>query len=154
MSDVASPVSAAAHGIRWGRVILGALLLEVALFVVLIPVAMVVNNPFFTAADTTSTDFTTFFVLVSTACFVFGFLAALWAVRPVTSRVLLHGTLVGVIATAMYLGLGMLQPGGLPPIVAAYGPFVFYLAQGLRIAGSTAGGASLRSLRKLRPGRP
>ena len=149
MSDVTSPVSAAVHGIRWGRVILGALLVEVALFVVLIPVAMAVNNPFFTAADTTSTDFTTFFVAVLISCFAFGFLAAMWTVRPLTSRFALHGTLVGVIATAMYLGLGMLQPGGLPPIVAAYGSVYFYLAQGLRIAGAAAG-ASYQGTRRQR----
>jgi hypothetical protein len=47
--------------------------------------------------------------------------------------------LVGVVATAIYLLLCLLQDGGPPAVIAGYGAMLFWAAQILRIVGGTAG---------------
>ena len=111
------------HGIR---VVLGALLLELILFVVLVPIGF---------ANTAI-----FLIAVPIGCFVFGYLVTKWVLRTLTSGWVLHGALVGIVATAMYFGLVMSSPGGLAAGVATYGAPLFYFCQVLRIAGCVAGG--------------
>ena len=115
--------------ISWGRIVLTAFLLEVVLFVVLVPIGQVFGN-------------SVFFLVVPIGCFVFGFLAGMWVVRKLLSRFLLHGTLVGIIATLLYLGLCAMAPGSIPAAVAVYGLPLFVLSNGLRIAGCVAGACS------------
>lgn len=124
--------------IRWGRVVIVALLLEVALFIVLLPIGLVFGEPFIPGSSTTG-DYTIFFIAVPVACFVFGYIAGMVVVRPLASRVLLHGALTGIIATALYLAISALQPGSIPAVAAGYGPVLFYATQVLRIAGSMMG---------------
>ena len=111
--------------IHWIRVVLGALLLELVLFVVLVPIGFV--------------NTTIFLVAVPIGCFVFGYLVTKWLLRTMTSGWVLHGALVGIVATAMYFGLAMMGPGGLAAAVATYGAPLFYFSQAMRIGGCVAG---------------
>ena len=116
--------------IRWMRVILGALLLEVVLVVTLVPLSFV-NVPLFLTA-------------VPIGAFVFGYLVSWWILRKVTSAPILHGALIGIAATAMYLGLVFAQPGGYAAALGTYGVPLFWFSQVMRIAGCVAGGATSR----------
>jgi hypothetical protein len=111
--------------IHWVRVVLGALLLEVVLFAVLVPISFVST--------------TVFLVAVPIGCFVFGYLVTRWLLRTLTSGLLLHGTLVGIVATAMYFGLVFMQPDGLSSALAVYGAPLFWFSQAMRIAGCVTG---------------
>lgn len=128
--------------IRWGRIALGAVLLEGVLIVAAVPLLGFVPNPLAPGAQNASGDYTTFFVAVAAACFVVGTLLGWWVARPLTSQFVLHGALTGIVATVIYLAICSIPPTTIPSVVAAYGPFWFLLANGLRIAGSTLGAAS------------
>lgn len=111
--------------IHWRLVVLSALLLEIVLFAVLVPIGFVST--------------TVFLVAVPIGCFVFGYLVTRWLLQTLSSGLLLHGTLVGVVATAMYFGLIFMQPGGLSSAIAVYGAPLFWFSQAMRIAGCVTG---------------
>ena len=119
-------------GIQWGRVVAGAFLLEVALIVLFVPLSL-------------RTGMAPLVPFVPVGCLALGFVFGWWVVRKVRSRPVLHGTLVGIVATAIYLILGLANPEGIGSVVAAYGPFLFVLANVLRIAGCAAAGFVYRS---------
>jgi hypothetical protein len=125
---------------RWGRIVIGAVLIEAALIVAAIPLLGYVANPFAPGAQA-SGDFTIFFVSVTVACFVIGAFFGWWVARPIPSRFVLHGALTGIIATAIYLGICSIPPTTIAAVVAGYGPFWFFLANGLRIIGASLGAA-------------
>ena len=110
--------------IHWMRIVLGALLLEVVLFAVLVPIGFVST--------------TVFLVAVPIGCFVFGYIVSRWLLRMLSSG-LLHGTLLGVVATAMYFALVFMQPDGLSSAIAVYGAPLFWFSQAMRIAGCVTG---------------
>src|SRR5262245_29888079 len=128
--------------IRWGRIVIGAFLLEALLVVAAAPLLGFVANPLAPGAQNASGDYTIFFVTVAAACFVVGTLLGWWVARPLTSQFALHGALTGIVATAIYLAICSIPPTTIPAVVAAYTPFWFFLANGLRIVGSTLGAAS------------
>jgi hypothetical protein len=111
--------------IRWMRVVLGALLLEIVLLVTLVPLTFV--------------NMTLFLTAVPIAVFVFGYFVSWWILRPVPSARTLHGALLGVAATAMYMGLVFAQPGGFAAAIGTYGIPLFWFSQAMRIAGCVAG---------------
>ena len=113
--------------LQWGRITIGALLVEIALVLVFVPLLAVV-------------DIQTLIPFIVLGVFVFGFAITWWLVRKVRARHVLHGALIGVIATVLYLLLCMTQPGGISSVVALYGPVLFVLANLLRILGCAAGG--------------
>ena len=113
--------------IRWARIVIGAFLLEAALFVTLIPIQLVFG-------------YQVFFAAVPIGCAVLGFLFGFWVVRKVPSQFVLHGALVGILATLLYLGLCMMGPGSLPAAVAVYGLILFMVVNALRIIGTVAAG--------------
>jgi hypothetical protein len=115
--------------IRWGRIILGALLLEIVLFATLVPLSFVNTTLFLTA--------------VPIGVLVFGYLVSWWVLRNVRSAPVLHGVLIGILATAMYLGLVAAQPGGFRVAIQMYGAPLFWLVQLLRVAGCAAAGARI-----------
>jgi hypothetical protein len=125
---------------RWGRIVIGAVLIEAALIVAAIPLLGYVANPFAPGAQG-SGDFTIFFVTVTVACFVIGALFGWWVARPLSSRFVLHGVLTGIVATAIYLGICSIPPTTIAAVVAGYGPFWFFTANGLRIVGASMGAA-------------
>jgi hypothetical protein len=107
------------------RIILGALLLEVVLIVTLVPLSLI--------------NMTLFLTAVPIAAFVFGYLVSWWILRKVSSARVLYGALIGIVATAMYLGLVAAQPGGFAAAVGMYGVPLFWFCQAMRIAGCVAG---------------
>ena len=115
-------------GVRWGRVVGIAFALEAVLFAVLVPMQGLLG-------------LTVWFAAVAIGCFVFGYAAGRWVARGVTSRLALHGLLVGAVATLIYLALCALAPGGIPAAAAIYGTPLYILNNALRIAGCSLGAA-------------
>jgi hypothetical protein len=113
-------------GVRWGRVVGIAVALEAELFAVLVPIQQLLGLNLWIAA-------------VAIGCLVFGYAAGRWLARGVTSRLVLHGFLVGAVATLIYLALCALAPGGIPAAAAVYGTPLFVLNNALRIAGCVLG---------------
>lgn len=103
--------------IRWLRILVGGFLAELAVFAFVIPVSIHFgkHSLLYTAPP---------------ASMVACFLLALWVGRRIDSQFILHGFLVGVVATLLYVGL---TRGGPEP--AAY-----LLAHGLKMLGGAAGG--------------
>jgi hypothetical protein len=127
------------HGIRWGRVALAAFLMELLLAIVLTPVGLVFGSPFIAGSGGPSPDFTVFFVSVAAGCLVAGALFGRWVARPLSSQFALHGLLAGVGGTLIYLAMCSIPPSNIPAVIAGYGPFWFFLSNGLRIVGATMG---------------
>jgi hypothetical protein len=103
--------------IRWVRVLVGGFLAEVSVIAIVIPVSLLFGQRTLAYTAVTAS-------LVS--CFLF----AIWVGRGVSSRVVLHGALVGVVATLLYVGLTRGQPERPAYLVAHV----------LKILGATAGG--------------
>ena len=142
MTNATTQHLATSAGIRWGRVVIGAVLLEALLIVAAIPLLGFVANPLVPGAENASGDYTIFFASVAVACFFAGGLLGWWVARPLTSQFALHGALTGIVATVIYLGICSIPPTTIAAVLAAYGPFWFFLANGLRIIGATLGAAS------------
>jgi hypothetical protein len=140
-TTVPRPAATAASGIRWGRIVIGAVLLEAALIAAALTLLSVLANPFTPGAPGVTQDFTVFFVTVAVACTVAGALFGAWVARPLSSGFLLHGALTGIVATVIYLGICSIPPNTVATTFAAYGAFWFITSNGLRILGSTLGAA-------------
>jgi putative membrane protein (TIGR04086 family) len=104
-------------GIRWGRILLGGLLAEVALILTIVPLGLRLGDNFLHDA-------------APPGSFVMCFLGALWVGRRIESRFILHGTLVGVVAALIYVALTRAQPE----------PLAYLLAHALKIVGGACGG--------------
>jgi putative membrane protein (TIGR04086 family) len=104
-------------GIHWGRILLGGLLAEAALIIAIVPLGMRLGDSFlhYTAPP---------------GSFITCLLAAFWVGRRINSRFILHGTLVGVVAALIYVGLTRAQPE----------PFAYIVAHALKLAGGACGG--------------
>ena len=112
--------------IRWIRVIVLAVALEAVLFATLVPlISRLDRTPLMTA--------------IGAGCAIFGFAAGWLVARGLTSGRLLHGLLVGVLATVIYLGINVFQPGGVMAAVTFYGLPLFLGLNGLRIVGCLIG---------------
>jgi hypothetical protein len=113
--------------LRWGWIVAGAVILEVGLIIFFIPMLRF-------------TDISRLAPFAGIGTFGLGFLVSWWVVRKVPGRRLLHGALIGVLATIIYVGLCMTNPdGGIASVVAMYGPVLFVVGNGLRIVGTMAG---------------
>ena len=121
--------------LHWGRILGGAFLLELLLFAMLIPIGLTFGMPGAPGA----TDFTVFFIAVPVACLVAGYAMSALLLRRTTTRRRLHGALLGVTATLLYLAVCAMQPGGVPAVIAGYGALLFWATQALRIAGCVLG---------------
>jgi putative membrane protein (TIGR04086 family) len=115
-------------GIRWLRIILAGFLAEVSVIAIVLPIALLFGKntlPYSAPAASLLT------------CFVF----AAWAGRRLASRFVLHGILVGVVATLIYVALTRGAPE--PP--------AYLFAHGLKLLGGAAGG--LIAARRQNPAR-
>jgi hypothetical protein len=112
--------------IHWIRVIVIAVLFEMALFAITVAV-----SPFM--------EVQSFLSYVPVLVFVVGFPFGMWVARKPVGGPVLHGTLVGIVATLIYLGLILGQFGSLTPVIEMYGPLSFFLANALKILGCVAG---------------
>jgi hypothetical protein len=118
--------------VRWMRLTIGALLLEIILMIALTPLSVIGRTVFLTA--------------VPIGVFVFGYLVSWRILRAVPSAHLTHGTILGVMATAMYFGLISAAPEGFQGAVRMYGAPLFWFCQAMRIAGCVAGAARSRQM--------
>jgi len=103
--------------LRWGRIIGGGFLVELVLFAIAIPV--------FALGAQGSLNY-----IVPPAAFIASIVVGVWVARKAPGHPVLHGTLAGVVATLIYLGMSFGQPES-----AAY-----IAAHGLKILGGAAGG--------------
>ena len=103
--------------IHWGRILLGGLFAEVALILAIVPLGLRLGEKFlhYTAPP---------------GSFLMCFLGALWVGRRIESCFILHGTLVGVVAALIYIGLTRAQPE----------PFAYIVAHALKLVGGACGG--------------
>jgi hypothetical protein len=112
--------------IRWMRILVAAVLYEVVLVAVTVVITMFIPIEAILPA-------------VPAVVFIVGFPFGMWAARKAESGFVLHGTLVGVVATVIYLALILGQFGSLTPVIEMYGPVSFFLANALKILGCAAG---------------
>jgi hypothetical protein len=103
--------------IHWLRALIGGFLAEAAVFVIVIPILLTAGQrPLLYVAPVAS-------LLM---CFLF----AIWVGRGVQSHFVLHGILVGVVATLIYVALTRAKPE----------PSAYILAHVLKIVGGAVGG--------------
>jgi len=103
--------------IHWLRVLLAGFLAEVLVIALVIPLALLLGKNTLTYTAPAASLL---------ACFVF----AIWVGRRLNSRFVLHGILVGGIATLIYVALTRGRPE--PP--------AYLIAHALKILGGAAGG--------------
>jgi hypothetical protein len=116
-----------AGGIRWGRILLGGFLVEVVLILMTVPIFMFMDTQ-------------AMLMIVSPALFLVDLLFAYWVAKKAPSHFLLHGLLVGVVATAIYTALVLAQFGSITPVIEMYGTVLFVTANGARFLGAGLGG--------------
>lgn len=106
--------------IQWVRVLLAALVMEVVLIAVAVPL-------FLGGAGRVLVYVIPPVALVAT------FAVTVWLGRGIKTNLVVHGVLIGVAGTLMYIALTRAQPE----------PWQYWLAHGLKIVGGAAGGAVL-----------
>ena len=119
--------------IHWIRVLLGGLLIEVVLAIVLVGGFAAAGVDIARGVSTVSA------VIIGVGCFAAAFLVVLWLGRGVQSRLVLHGALMGLVATLIYIGL-VAGSGQMSDALAAYGPATFVTVNALRVVGAGLGG--------------
>lgn len=112
--------------IRWLRVLIGALLVEIGLGVTTLPLLAVLSEQ------------VVFQVVVPAACLVVPFVVAFFATRTLPTARVLHGWLIGGAATALYFAL-VFGASSLEEASASYGVPLFLVVNALRIASAAAG---------------
>jgi putative membrane protein (TIGR04086 family) len=114
--------------IRWGWILLGGFLAELAIFIVVIPLSLLAGQQ-------------SLLYSAPPASFVASFVFGIWVASKVQQRRVLHGALVGVVATLIYVGIGLGQPE----------PIAYIVAHVLKVLGGAAGGlAVLKRARRFR----
>ncbi len=103
--------------IRWGWILLGGFLAELAIFLIVIPLSLVAGQK-------------SLLYSAPAASFVATFAFALWVARKAPQRHVLHGVLVGVAAMLIYIGVSLGQPE----------PIAYVVAHVLKVLGGAAGG--------------
>jgi hypothetical protein len=106
--------------IQWGRILLAAFLMELALIAVAIPLTL--------SGASGALDY-----VIPPASFIATFAITVWLGRRFTSRPILHGVLIGIVGSLMYVALTRAAPE----------PWPYLLAHALKIAGGAAGGLVL-----------
>lgn len=103
--------------IRWGWIILGAFLAELAIFAVAIPLALLIGQA-------------SLLYIAPPASLVAAFGFGLWVAKKALWRHVLHGALVGVVAMLIYVGMSLGRPE----------PIAYVIAHVLKVVGGAAGG--------------
>jgi hypothetical protein len=102
---------------RWGWILLGGFLAELLVFAIVIPLSL--------AAGQASLLYS-----APPASFVGTLVFGIWVARRAPGRRVLHGVLVGVAATMIYIAVSRGQPE----------PIAYIIAHGLKLLGGAAGG--------------
>ena len=117
--------------IRWGWILLGGFLVELAIFVIAIPLSVLAGQESLLYSAPAAS---------LAAAFAFG----LWVARKAPRQLVLHGALVGVAAMLIYLGLSLGQPE----------PIAYVVAHALKVLGGAAGGFVALKRAPVSPGQP
>ena len=123
--------------VRWPRVVIAGFLVEVGLAVTGIPLVPLLGDIVYVTA-------------VPVLCVVIPFLIAWLATRKVPSARVLHGLLIGVVATVLYFAL-VISVSSVAEASATYGLPLFILVNALRVGSATAGGFLAERQRQLQP---
>jgi hypothetical protein len=115
--------------IHWLRIVVGAVLIEVALFGIALPLDMSANGRAVLLA------------LVVPLCVIAAYLGGWWVARRADCLFLLHGLLVGALAALIY--------GGLTWKVSL--PTAYIVANYLKLVGGAGGGVMAQSLLRNKP---
>lgn len=110
--------------IQWGRVLIAAFLMELVLVAIAIPLTL--------SGESRALNY-----VVPPASFIATFAVTVWLGRKFASRPVLHGVLIGVAGSLMYVALTRGTPE----------PWPYLLAHALKIAGGAAGGTVLAGRR-------
>ena len=113
--------------LRWGRIFIGGILAELAVFAIVFPVQHFFGQQ-------------AFLVSILIASFALPLIAALWVCRNAGSDMVLQGALVGLVAALFYVAIAWGQPE----------PFLYKIAHGLKLVGGWLGGniAERRALQR------
>jgi hypothetical protein len=106
--------------IHWGRVLLAAFVMEVILFAIAIPLYVGGAGRVLV-------------YVVPPVALVATFAVTVWLGRGINSQFVLHGVLIGVVGTLMYVGLTRGQSE----------PWQYWVAHALKVVGGGAGGMVL-----------
>jgi hypothetical protein len=106
--------------IQWGRVLLAAFLMEVVLIAIAVPLSLIGAG-------------STLVYVIPPAALAVTFAITLWLGRGIESRLVLHGVLIGIAGTLMYIALTR----------AASEPWQYILAHLLKVVGGAAAGVVL-----------
>jgi len=106
--------------IQWGRVLLAAFLMELVLFAIAVPLYLGGEGRFLV-------------YVVPPAALIATFAITVWIGRGIKSNFVLHGVLIGVVGTLMYIGLMRAQPE----------PWQYWVAHAFKVVGGAAAGMVL-----------
>src|ERR1700682_2217549 len=106
--------------VQWGRVLLAAFVMELVLIAIAVPL-------FKSGAGRVLV------YVIPPAALIATFAITVWLGRKINSKFVLHGMLIGIVGTLMYIALTRAQPE----------PWQYWLAHALKVVGGTAGGVVL-----------
>jgi len=121
--------------IQWFRVLLGGFLIEVVLAIVLLGGFAAAGVKIADGVSTSSA------LIIGLACLVVAFLIVWWLGRGVRNDLVVHGFLMGLAATLLYLAL-VAGSGQLSSALVTYGPATFIILNAVRVVGAALGGAA------------
>ena len=102
--------------IRWGWILLGGFLAELAIFVIVIPLSLVAGQG-------------SLLYSAPPASFAAAFVFGVWVANKASDRRVVHGALVGVAAILIYLAVSLGRPE----------PMAYVIAHLLKVLGGAAG---------------
>ena len=102
---------------RWGWILFGGFLAELAIFVIAIPLSLLLGQE-------------SLLYSAPSASFLAALAFGLWVARKAAQQHVLHGALVGVAAVLIYIGISLGQPE----------PIAYIAAHVLKVLGGAAGG--------------
>jgi hypothetical protein len=106
--------------IQWARVLLAAFLMEVILFAVAIPLFLSGRGRLLA-------------YVIPPVALIATFAVTVWLGRGIKTKFVLHGVLIGIAGTLIYVALTRAQPE----------PWQYWVAHGLKVVGGAAGGMAL-----------
>jgi len=113
--------------VRWLRVVIAAFLVEVGLIVFTLPFILLIAEEL------------VFRAVVPIACLVVPFVVAWLATRKLPDARVLHGLVIGIIATVMYFAL-VIGTSSIAEAATVYGLPMFIVVNALRVVSAAAGG--------------
>jgi hypothetical protein len=111
--------------IQWGRILLAAFLMEIVLLAIAIPLNL------------KGLEHVALYA-VPPAALIVTFAITIWLGRGIASKLVLHGALIGVIGTLMYVGMTRGRPE----------PWQYLVANAFKIIGGAGGGMFLAQRRQ------